>query len=266
LRTIALLYHDVVPPGQDAASGFGGADADIYKLHVDEFESHLREIARAAPTAPVSGRDGAVAEEPRLLLTFDDGGVSAILYTAGLLEQFGWHGHFFITTDQIGKPGFLNDIQIRELHRRSHVIGSHSCTHPARMSRCTRKQLDYEWRESVQRLTQILGDPVSTASVPGGYYSRVVAESAAATGLRQLFTSEPVTSSHLVEGCAVVGRFSVQRGASPQWVGSIVSGNVLPRFQQYIFWNGKKLLKAVGGETWLAMRRKILARRAKSTE
>jgi hypothetical protein len=266
LRTIALLYHDVVPAGQYAASGFGGADADIYKLHVDEFESHLREIARAAAQSKVSGRAAGADEEPRLLLTFDDGGVSSILYTADLLEQFGFHGHFFITTDQIGKADFLNEIQIRELHRRSHVIGSHSCSHPARMSHCIRKQLDYEWSESAQRLSQILGDEVTTASVPGGYYSREVAESAAAAGLCQLFTSEPVTSSHLVEGCTVVGRFSVQRGVSPQWVGSVVSGHVVPRLQQYIFWNGKKILKAAGGETWLAMRRKILARRAKSTE
>ena len=134
------------------------------------------------------------------------------------------------------------------------------------MSRCTRKQLDYEWGESKKRLTQILGNQVTTASVPGGYYSRVVAESAAAAGLCQLFTSEPVTSSHLVEGCTVLGRFSVQRGVSPQWVGSVVSGHVLPRLQQYVFWNGKKMLKAAGGEAWLTMRRTILAWRATSHE
>ena len=266
MRTIALLYHDVVPPGKYAASGFGGADADIYKLHVDEFQSHLREIARLAQQSKGSAREAGADKAPRLLLTFDDGGVSAILYAADLLEQFRFHGHFFITTDQIGKPGFLNETQIRELHGRSHVIGSHSCTHPARMSRCTRKQLDYEWGESKKRLTQILGNQVTTASVPAGYYSRVVAESAAAAGLCQLFTSEPVTSSHLVEGCTVLGRFSVQRGVSPQWVGSVVSCHVLPRLQQYVFWNGKKMLKAAGGEAWLTMRRKILAWRATSHE
>jgi peptidoglycan/xylan/chitin deacetylase (PgdA/CDA1 family) len=266
LQTIALLYHDVVPAGQYAVSGFGGADADIYKLHLEEFTSHLQEISRVAPPGSISPSDPPGGKVPRLLMTFDDGGVSAILYTADLLEQFGWHGHFFITTDQVGKPGFLDEAQIRELHRRSHVIGSHSCTHPPRMSHCTREQLDYEWGKSVERLTQILGEPVTTASVPGGYYSSGVAESAAAAGLRVLFTSEPVTSSQVVGGCTVLGRFSVQRGVSPQWVGSVVSGNILPRFQQYLFWNGKKLLKAAGGKTWLEMRRRILARRAKSTE
>jgi peptidoglycan/xylan/chitin deacetylase (PgdA/CDA1 family) len=262
LRTIALLYHDVVPAGQYTVSGFGGADADIYKLHTDEFRNHLKEIARAAPNAPVRVIDSSSGGDPRWLLTFDDGGVSAILYIAEMLEQFGWQGHFFITTDQIGKPGFLDESQIRELHRRSHMIGSHSCSHPPRMSHCTRQQLDYEWGESVQRLSQILGEQVVTASVPGGYFSRVVAESAAAAGLRVLFTSEPLTSSHTVDGCTVLGRFGVQQGISPQWVGSVIAGHPFPRFQRYVFWNGKKLLKAVGGETWLKIRRGILARRA----
>lgn len=266
MQTIALLYHDIVPAGQYAVSGFGGADADIYKLHTEEFKDHLQEIARAAPHAPVRVLDLPQARDPCFLLTFDDGGVSAILHTAVLLEQFGWQGHFFITTDRIGEPGFLDESQILALRRRGHVIGSHSCTHPPRMSRCTREQLHHEWRESVQRLTQILGEPVTTASVPGGYFSRTVAESAAAAGLRVLFTSEPVTSSHVVEGCTVLGRFSVQRGVSPQWVGSVVSGHLFPRFQRYVFWNGKKLLKAAGGEAWLEMRRRILARRATTTE
>ena len=257
-----MLYHDVVPPGQYAVSGFEGADADIYKLQIDEFKNHLREIARAAPDAPVGALDARHDEDSRWLLTFDDGGVSAILYTADLLEQFGWRGHFFVTTDRIGKPGFLSESQIRELHLRSHAIGSHSCTHPARMSYCTRRQLDFEWGESVQRLSQILGEPVTAASVPGGYYSRVVAESAAAAGLRVLFTSEPVTSPQVVDGCTVLGRFGVQQGISPQWVYSVISGRAFPRFRRYAFWNLKKLLKAAGGETWLEMRRKVLAHRA----
>jgi peptidoglycan/xylan/chitin deacetylase (PgdA/CDA1 family) len=261
MQTIALLYHDVVPRNQLESSGFPGADANIYKLDCDEFRRQLEQIARVSEQ-PVTLFEPAENGGRRLLLTFDDGGVSAVLHTAGMLEEFGWRGHFFITSDRIGTSGFVNEGQILELHRRGHVIGSHSCSHPARMSHCSMEQLEREWAESIRRLSDIVGAPVVTASVPGGYYSREVAAAAARGGVRVLFTSEPVTSSQVVEGCTVLGRFGVQQGVSTEWVASVVSGHVMPRLSRYVFWNSKKALKAIGGESWLRMRRKILERQA----
>lgn len=266
MQTIALLYHDVVPAGEYSLSGFQSADANIYKLDCDEFKSHLREIARVAKQQPRDASDAIELAWARLLLTFDDGGVSAILHVAELLDGFGWRGHFFITTGRIGTPGFLDESQIRTLHSNGHVIGSHSCSHPARMSHCSPEQLNYEWEESTRLLARILGAPVTTASVPGGFYSRRVATAAARSGIRVLFTSEPIASSRIVDGCVVLGRFSVQQGTPREWVASLVSGNVAPRFRQYLFWNLKKILKVVGGEVWLSMRRKILAQQAKLNE
>jgi hypothetical protein len=119
-----------------------------------------------------------------------------------------------------------------------------------------------EWKESAEKLAAILGMPITTASVPGGYYSRQVAASAAGAGIRTLFTSEPVTSSHIVDGCTVIGRFGVQQGVSSNWVASVVAGHALPRLERYLFWNGKKILKTIGGESWLRMRRKLLEHQA----
>ncbi len=262
MLTLALLYHDVVPAGQFAMSGFQSPDANIYKLDCAEFESHLQRLAAMVDTAAPHSPEVRVAGDRRLSLTFDDGGVSASLHTADLLEKFGWRGYFFVTTDWINEPGFLSDSQIRDLHRRGHIIGSHSCSHPSRMSHCSLEQLDREWAASVQRLTQILDEPVTTASVPGGYYSRDVAASAARAGIRILFNSEPVASQHQVGQCTVYGRFSVQQGVSADWVAALAAGEVLPRIRRYVFWNTKKIMKAAGGEAWLQFRRKVLASRA----
>jgi peptidoglycan/xylan/chitin deacetylase (PgdA/CDA1 family) len=264
MRTLALLYHDVVPAGQYGVSGFQSPDANIYKLDCEEFESHLEHIGRAVESAPSGSCEARSAGNYRVLLAFDDGGVSASLYTADLLERFGWRGYFFVTTDWINAAGFLSESQIVDLHRRGHVIGSHSCSHPLRMARCSREQLDREWSTSVQRLTQILSSPVDTASVPGGYYSRDVAASAARAGIRTLFTSEPVTSQHKVQDCVVFGRFSVQQGVSADWVAALAAGRVAPRISRYAFWNAKKVIKTLGGEAWLRMRRTVLANRSKS--
>src|SRR5271165_426225 len=262
MRTLALLYHDVVPAGQYALSGFQSPDANVYKLDCDEFEGHLQRLAAVVDSAASRPSEVRVAGDRRLLLTFDDGGASAALYTADSLERFGWLGYFFVTTDWINKTGFLNEAQIRDLHRRGHIVGSHSCSHPSRMSHCSREQLDREWRLSVQRLTEILGAPVNTASVPGGYFSRDVAASAARAGIRTLFNSEPVTSRLQVQECEVFGRFSVQQGVSADWVAALAAGRSAPRVRRYVFWNAKKVMKTLGGEAWLRLRRKMLASRA----
>ena len=50
-----------------------------------------------------------------------------------------------------------------------------------------------EWTKSRSVLEDVLGHDVAIASLPGGYFSPTVAETAAEAGLRVLFTSEPVT-------------------------------------------------------------------------
>ena len=165
-----------------------------------------------------------------------------------------------VTTDRIASPGFLNEDQIRDLRGRGHVVGSHSCSHPVRMSHCTPEVLDREWSDSVRKLEQILGEPVHTASVPGGYYGRDVAAAAARAGIRELFTSEPVTAIGEVDGCRVFGRFAIQRGLPEHRITSLVAGSVWPRLEWYALWNVKKLLKAAGGGAWLRLRAFIFER------
>ena len=40
----ALMYHDVVEPGQEEASGFPGRDANSYKVTAARFCAHLDAI------------------------------------------------------------------------------------------------------------------------------------------------------------------------------------------------------------------------------
>ncbi len=264
MRAVTLLFHDVVPADCWDSSGMHGADADVYKLDCSEFRQHLRAIAQQLPSRPVTAPallDGPSSGTP-ILFTFDDGGVSAQKYIADILDEFGWKAHFLITAGRIGTSGFLDRAQIRELHRRGHVIGSHSFSHPSRISHCTREEIDEEWQRSVSTLAEITGESIWVASVPCGYYSRRVACSAAKHGIRLLFNSEPVTHARSVDGCLVMGRFTVQRGYSPKKSAAISSNAWLPQFQQYLVWNCKKLAKALGGRFWLRARIFVLALRA----
>jgi peptidoglycan/xylan/chitin deacetylase (PgdA/CDA1 family) len=243
---LSIMYHDVVENGNYAASGFPGEGADMYKLDRTEFARQLEAI-RAAGSGEV-------------LLTFDDGGASAYNPIAGMLEPYGWRGYFFITTDWIGLPGFLTAEQIRELDQRGHIIGSHSCSHPTRMAREPRERLIAEWKASTQQLAAIVGHRVTVASVPGGYYSRRVAEAAVEAGIETLFTSEPTAGVHTVNGCRVLGRYVMMQGMGPEWAAGFAIGKIIPRLRQALLWNAKRTAKALGGGAYLRVREAILRR------
>lgn len=263
-RVIALEYHDVVPAGDFSSSGFSGPGADSYKLTTANFDAHLTAVAGTGssaelPAAQVAARIAGNGGEPgtRVLITFDDGGRSALTEIAPRLEALGWCGHFFMTTGQIGAPGFLTASDLRELHARGHVVGSHSHSHPVRMSACTLDALRHEWTESVRLLSDILGVPVRTASVPGGYFSRVVAQTAADAGLQVLFTSEPTSRPMRVGACTVLGRYTLRRDDPGSRAAALVAEAHGARVRQWSIWNAKKVLKALGGESYLRARARV---------
>lgn len=267
-RALTLMYHDVVPAGGWASSGFNGSAADLYKLELGRFREHLDAIARSA-----TGRVGGTVEEPRawaasgrqpsqglpVFLSFDDGGESAFTLIAGELEKLGWRGHFFITTGLIGAAGFLSAAQIRALRGRGHVIGSHSVSHPQRISHLPWSELRREWAASVRTLSDILGERVTVASVPGGFCSERVARAAIEAGIRMLFNSEPTTKLRLVGDCTVLGRYFVQRETPAAVAGAYAAGEWAPRMKQAALWKAKRLAKAAGGETWFRFRQWAIA-------
>jgi len=265
VRTVTLLYHDLVN-GDPDASGFPGGGPARYKLSEAEFVRHLDALAAARADAPVRVGESPAAGPSRMpwLLTFDDGGASA-RRTAELLERRGWRGHFFVTVGRIGTRGFVASEDVRTLRRAGHVVGSHSFSHPDPMSGCPPDVLAEEWGRSRKELEQILGEPVTAASVPGGSYSGSVGRAAAAAGFRALFTSEPVTREAEIDRCRVLGRFTLWRGVPPEVAAALVSARLGPRLSQFLAWNARKAGKRVGGSYYLRLRRAVLERRLRRT-
>jgi peptidoglycan/xylan/chitin deacetylase (PgdA/CDA1 family) len=251
------MYHDVVERASHQASGFGSADAALYKLEPDEFERHLAAIGADVSEGPILVTDllaGKAMPAKPWMITFDDGGISAYTLIATRMEALGWRSHFFITTDYVGKPAFMTNEQIRELRSRGHIIGSHSCSHPLRFASRPWDELKREWVESMSTLSSLLGEPVRIASVPGGQYSRQVAKAAAAAGIKALFTSEPTTRCAEVDGCLVLGRYAIQRWTPPPIAAGMASGQFAPRFKQWLWWEIKKIIKTLGGDRYLRFR------------
>ena len=250
-RLLSLLFHDVYAR-DPVESGFPGPAADRYKLSTSDFERQLSGLAEARRDAPVliDGRRPVPEGGQGFAITVDDGGVSFFTEVAPRLEARGWRAHCLVTTGCIGRRGFLDRAQIRDLGRRGHVIGSHSVSHPPRFHGLGRKDMVREWRESRATLEDVLGEKVAVASVPGGGYSQAVAAAAAEAGLGALFTSEPERRLQVVEGCLVLGRFTVRRGSDDDFslrLGRLQASALL---RQWVVWNGKKVAKGMLGSAY----------------
>ena len=251
--TFSLIYHDVAPKGHADRYGFPGPGAARYKLTPASFEAHLDAFAAA-------GVDVGLADEhPQVVLTFDDGGASA-LWIADALERRGWRGHYFITTGRIGSPGFVGVDDIGELLRRGHAVGSHSHSHPTYMGALGRNEIAREWQQSRDTLGEIVGAAPATAAVPGGYTSSTVIAEAARAGYQVLMTSHPSARVKWHDGIEVHGRYTVWATTSPARATAYARGNRLARASTWIAWKAKSAPKRVS-PTMYELTRQRWARR-----
>lgn len=246
MNCAALLYHDVTDAARRSESGFPGAVANRYKLSIERFESHLEAIAATGVTVALP-QSNPTNVEPFCCLTFDDGGVSFLTEIAPRLERRGWRGLFFLSTDFLGTPGFLSPEQAKELARRGHLVGSHSSSHPANIAALNDDLLAREWRQSCERLAEMLQQSIWTASVPGGFYSRRVAQFAEQAGIRLLFNSEPTTRWHQLNELTVAGRLQIVDDTPASDAARLAQGDRSLLWKRQGVWFVKKAAKAVLG-------------------
>lgn len=212
-QVACLTYHEVTD--QPSASGFQRPAARNYDHSLHTFARHLDRIAAGLhPPVLVSSLD--LARPGRhVLLTFDDGGRSA-LDAADALARRGWQGHFFVITGRIGERTFLSAPQVRQLRDAGHLVGSHSHSHPDILRDRPAAFILDEWRRSAGILEDLLGEPCRAASVPGGDISEVVLATAVTAGFSWLFTSEPYLTPSRIGHCWILGRMVLKGETAPE--------------------------------------------------
>jgi peptidoglycan/xylan/chitin deacetylase (PgdA/CDA1 family) len=142
-----------------------------------------------------------------------------------------------------------------------HEIGTHSSSHYSPFNRLDDERLLEEWRRSAAVLAEIVRHPVRVGSVPGGYSSRRVERAAAESGLKALFTSEPLASSRAVAGCLVLGRYAILSDTTAGAVQRLARGEMQPRLRQLTSWKARSVAKAVLGDRYRTLRTRLLEKR-----
>lgn len=115
---VVIMFHRVVNSIPDAAFT---AELNSFK----EFILYIKKtIGFIKPTDLFSSNRG-------VLLTFDDGTTDLLANAYPFLKKESIPFLFFVITDRIGKDGYLNEAQIKQLDNDPLVfVGAHSKTHP----------------------------------------------------------------------------------------------------------------------------------------
>jgi len=144
-------------------------------------------LSRAAWRMVAETAAAAAAHDVRL--TFDDGNRSDIDIALPVLQSLGRTATFFISTDMIGQPGYMDAADIGALHRAGMRIGSHGAAHVGWTGLDTATLLEHLARARAI-LEDIVGAAVDRVSIPFGRYDRRVLGALKQAGIRQVFTSD----------------------------------------------------------------------------
>jgi len=154
-----------------------------------------------------------VLSEPALTITCDDGDLRDIGIVE-VLNKAGVKGTFAVSPDLIGRPGFMNYQQLREIRDAGHEIAFHGTTHDPFIDFRDGSQLQAVSREGLDRLAAEGFVDVQTVIYPFGLHDRNVRASMA-----PIFKCGFTTWFGLNQG--VVNRYAIRRIPYGAFVGKL---------------------------------------------
>ena len=245
---IVLMYHDLFFSDK-SESGFQNSTALKYKVSAKAFEAQVQSIVNYLKCNNL--------QADAVDFTFDDGGESAILIAAPILEKYGFKGKFYISTAYLGTKGFLNAEQVNLLIQRGHYVGSHSHTHPERMDILTEKEIYDEWAVSQAILKDIIGFTPNIASIPNGFVSKVVLDGMLKSGVDVIDTSAITTKEKRYKSATLRGRYAITEDTSINQLMNIISSPSY-RLVKWLRYELLEIAKMVLGNSYLTIRKKII--------
>jgi peptidoglycan/xylan/chitin deacetylase (PgdA/CDA1 family) len=163
-----------------------------YFITPEEFEKQIKKLKEAG-FQTVLPKDieevflaGKKKEAKSVMISFDDTRADHYASAAPILEKYGFRGTFFIMTVSIGKPGYMDRDQIRDLSDRGHAIGLHTWDHQD-----LRKIAADQWKIQIDEpkalLEEITGKKVTSLAYPFGLWNPEVILQIKARGLKSAF-------------------------------------------------------------------------------
>jgi len=205
------MYHELGIPGRPTCRS--GPGYTRYVVPAPDFRKHMARLAsegwRGLNVSEAIESSGGKS----VCITFDDGPETDLITAAPVLKELGFGATSYITVEFLGKPGYMSDAQLRELHSLGFEIGCHSLTHPY-LTDVDDATLREETAGAKDRLEQIAGVRVDHFSIPGGRWNARVTRAVKQAGFRTMATSRTGTNFSTTD------RFGLRRVAILNGTGS----------------------------------------------
>jgi peptidoglycan/xylan/chitin deacetylase (PgdA/CDA1 family) len=226
-RTPILLYHDVCAPGEAPEDNFAVTGESFRAQMAYLAANGLRGVSLASLLAetPRGGRAGAPGADARtaVVLTFDDGDVSHHDVVLPILGEAGFNATFFVIAGEIGDRGRMDEAMLREMAASGMELGSHGLRHTF-LTAYDEEALVGELAASKRILEGSSAGPVTSLSVPRGFYNGRVLRAARAAGFAAACVSDAGYNDFSGPPPFVLKRFAMRSGLDPRAFGSIVRG------------------------------------------
>ena len=158
-----------------------------------------------------------------VLVAFEEGYESVLTVAAEQLGNSGLNGLVFVSTQMLGRPGYLSEDQVRLLLGMGLVVGSKG-VEVGCLSGLALGELRRQLRDSRQRLESLVRYPVRFVCLPSGRVDSRLIEEAQRAGYRRVLGSQPglVATSGPVPH--ELRRFCVTEQTSPERVEELCLG------------------------------------------
>ena len=190
----------------------------------------------------------------QVALSFDDGHVSDYDIVLPLLQAHDATATFFITSNFVGREGYLSWAQVKRLHEAGMEIGSHSLSHPYSTT-ISQEELMIEMQQSKFQIEQKIGAEVRSFAYPYGDYSQRTHQTAIAAGYKYICTSKPglcKTNSVIME------RNSIHSNTITQDIEKLLNPSRLYLLQQKFKYAIRHILKrSLGVNNYLKLKQLI---------
>ena len=253
---VCLMYHDIAL--NEAGSGGGPAR---FAVPIAEFRrqlDQLRDEGYAGHSLRAALQPGA---ERVVAITFDDGDTGQFERGFRALAERGMTATFFVTTDWIGRSGYVSWDQLREMRAGGMEVQSHSRSHPF-LSELGAADVTAELRGSKETLDAGLGQNTDMLALPGGDWPRrALRHLIAAAGYRVVATSRWGTNSPPPAAAGVlppVLRCTIQGEPGSEGFRRIVAGDVALGRQRRIREDTLGMLRGALGPSRYASWRKVV--------
>lgn len=171
-----IYYHDV---SSDKSYTTMSTDLESFKNHIDIVRKNGFDIVRQI-----------TEKQNQIAVMFDDG-FRGIWDNRTYFVENRIYPTVFITKSLVGKDGYLNENEIRELAKLGFDFQSHTVSH-IKLTDCTSlQQLKYELLESKLYIDELLQQQTNAICAPNGCYSNIICEAAYRIGYDKFYSSTP---------------------------------------------------------------------------